>query len=105
MKPYLTVNCSALPHRLRLCVPARQARPVVGEAELSDTFCPALASYAAVCIASGSVYQPAKRGLSWVKLKRDYLEGLADSLDLVPIGAWRGNGRKVRGLLLLLCCC
>lgn len=44
----------------------------------------------------GSVYQPAKRGLSWVKLKKDYLEGLADSLDLVPVGAWRGNGRKVK---------
>ena len=26
---------------------------------------------------------------------RDYCEGLRDSLDLVPIGAWYGNGRKV----------
>ena len=26
---------------------------------------------------------------------RDYCEGLRDSLDLVPIGAWHGNGRKV----------
>ena len=25
---------------------------------------------------------------------RDYCEGLRDSLDLVPIGAWYGNGRK-----------
>lgn len=25
---------------------------------------------------------------------RDYCEGLRDSLDLVPIGAWHGNGRK-----------
>lgn len=24
----------------------------------------------------------------------DYLEGLGDSLDLVPIGAWWGQGRK-----------
>lgn len=47
------------------------------------------------CAASG--YAPAQRGLSWLKLKRDYLEGLADSLDLVPIGAWHGQGRKVRG--------
>lgn len=28
------------------------------------------------------------------KVKRDYVEGLSDSLDLVPIGAWHGNGRK-----------
>lgn len=50
---------------------------------------------------TGSVYQPAKRGLSWIKLKRDYLEGLADSIDLVPIGAWQGQGRKVRGELVV----
>jgi hypothetical protein len=29
-----------------------------------------------------------------VQVKRDYVEGLGDSLDLVPIGAWYGNGRK-----------
>ena len=28
-------------------------------------------------------------------LYRDYCEELRDSLDLVPIGAWHGNGRKV----------
>ena len=28
-------------------------------------------------------------------LFRDYCEELRDSLDLVPIGAWHGNGRKV----------
>jgi DNA ligase-1 len=44
------------------------------------------------------------RGLSWLKLKRDYLEGLADSLDLVPIGAWHGQGRKVRACVQYLPC-
>eukprot|EP00892_Ulva_mutabilis_P010605 jgi/Ulvmu1/7917/UM004_0149.1 len=39
-------------------------------------------------------YQPSKRSDSWLKLKKDYCEGLRDSLDLVPIGAWYGNGRK-----------
>ena len=29
-----------------------------------------------------------------IKLIKDYLEGLGDSLDLVPIGAWWGQGRK-----------
>lgn len=29
-----------------------------------------------------------------LQVKRDYVEGLGDSLDLVPIGAWYGNGRK-----------
>lgn len=27
-------------------------------------------------------------------LTPDYLEGLGDSLDLVPVGAWWGTGRK-----------
>ncbi|XVF20689.1 hypothetical protein REPUB_Repub12eG0023700 [Reevesia pubescens] len=39
-------------------------------------------------------YLPSKRGDTWLKVKRDYVEGLRDSLDLVPIGAWHGNGRK-----------
>ncbi|TYK28629.1 DNA ligase 1 isoform X3 [Cucumis melo var. makuwa] len=39
-------------------------------------------------------YFPSKRTDTWLKVKRDYLEGLNDSLDLVPIGAWHGNGRK-----------
>ncbi|GFQ01891.1 DNA ligase 1 [Phtheirospermum japonicum] len=39
-------------------------------------------------------YTPSKRSDAWLKVKRDYVEGLRDSLDLVPIGAWHGNGRK-----------
>ncbi|KAI4389328.1 hypothetical protein MLD38_001564 [Melastoma candidum] len=39
-------------------------------------------------------YFPSKRADSWLKVKRDYVAGLSDSLDLVPIGAWHGNGRK-----------
>ena len=40
-----------------------------------------------------SVYAPDSRS-SWLKLKKDYCESGRDSLDLVPIGAWYGNGRK-----------
>jgi DNA ligase-1 len=39
-------------------------------------------------------YCPTKRSDSWLKVKRDYVDGLGDTLDLVPIGAWYGNGRK-----------
>lgn len=41
-----------------------------------------------------STYAASKRSDSWLKVKRDYVEGLHDTLDLVPIGAWHGNGRK-----------
>lgn len=35
------------------------------------------------------------RSLGWLKVKKDYLSGgIGDSLDLVPIGAWHGSGRK-----------
>ncbi|KAK9448515.1 uncharacterized protein V1518DRAFT_419168 [Limtongia smithiae] len=40
-------------------------------------------------------YTPDIRHESWLKVKKDY-SAAADSLDLVPIGAWHGNGRKVR---------
>ncbi|EPX74361.1 DNA ligase [Schizosaccharomyces octosporus yFS286] len=40
-----------------------------------------------------STYEPDKRGEGWIKVKQDYSEEF-ESLDLVPIGAWYGSGRK-----------
>ncbi|KAI9311581.1 ATP-dependent DNA ligase [Dichotomocladium elegans] len=52
-----------------------------------------------------STYEPDKRLESWLKVKKDYLEGIGDSLDLVPIGAWYGNGRKVGWFSPVLLAC
>ncbi|KAG2439579.1 hypothetical protein HXX76_004931 [Chlamydomonas incerta] len=43
-----------------------------------------------------AAYEPSRRSEGWIKVKRDYCEGLRDSVDVVPIGAWYGQGRKVK---------
>ena len=41
-------------------------------------------------------YESGVRSQTWLKVKRDYVAGFADTVDVVPIGAWYGNGRKAQ---------
>ncbi len=45
-------------------------------------------------LGDSSSYQAGARGWRWVKYKKDYVEELADSLDLVIVGAYHGKGRR-----------
>jgi len=41
-----------------------------------------------------AIYQSGTRGFLWIKYKRDYKAELADTLDLVAVGAFWGKGKR-----------
>jgi DNA ligase-1 len=51
-----------------------------------------------------ATYEPDKRLDSWLKVKKDYHAG-ADTIDLIPVGGWHGQGRKAKWWSPILLAC
>ena len=48
-------------------------------------------------------YQAGTRGWNWIKWKKDYVQDMSDTLDLVIVGAYHGKGKRSGVYGALLC--
>jgi DNA ligase-1 len=70
---------------LKLLGKAAPALNVNGDPELAES---STVSSANVTTLATCQYEAGTRSQSWLKIKRDYVAGYADTIDVVPIGAW-----------------
>src|SRR5215213_3883377 len=83
-----------LSDRLRLTTALEVATPAALDAMFDQAVADGSEGLVCKSTGSGAIYQAGARGWLWIKLKRDYRTELADTVDLVVVGAHTGRGRR-----------
>ena len=83
-----------LSDRLRLTTALRVSDPAALDAAFDQAIADGCEGLVCKSIGPASGYRAGARGWSWIKLKRDYRTELADTVDLVVVGAYAGRGRR-----------
>jgi len=89
--------------QLRLTTATEVADPAALDAAFERAVTDGCEGLMCKSVSPDAIYQAGARGWLWIKLKRDYRTELADTVDLVVVGAFAGRGRRagVYGALLL----
>jgi len=80
--------------RLRLTTATEVSDPAALDGAFEQAITDGCEGLMCKSVSPASVYQAGNRGWLWIKLKRDYRTELADSVDLVIVGAFAGRGRR-----------
>jgi DNA ligase-1 len=89
--------------QLRLTTATEVAGPAALDAAFEQAITDGCEGLMCKSVSPDAIYQAGSRGWLWIKLKRDYRTELADTVDLVVVGAFAGRGRRTGtyGALLL----
>ncbi len=89
--------------QLRLTTATEVATPAALDAAFGQAVTDGCEGLVCKSVSPAAGYRAGARGWLWIKLKRDYRTELADTVDLVVVGAFAGRGRRVGvyGALLL----
>ncbi|MCI4321624.1 MAG: ATP-dependent DNA ligase, partial [Thermoplasmata archaeon] len=80
--------------RIRLATQATVSDVEAAQAFFDQSIADGCEGVMAKSLSPDSAYRAGARGFWWVKYKREYTQGLADSIDGVIVGAFHGRGRR-----------
>lgn len=80
--------------RVRLATQAVAESPEAAQAFFDQAIADGCEGVMGKSLSAGSTYRAGARGFWWIKYKREYTQGLADSIDAVVVGAFYGRGKR-----------